>query len=375
MVVGDGIVIAGPGHEAVDAADAVHHARGVVRMPWQGDQVVALLDEAIERGALVELAVIDDVLEPVRELRAHVVEVAKLAAVEERALDFPERPLRPRLVVGVSASNGHWTKLVVTRECEEARIVDGLIALPAEHDRLLAVVLALARAAVEPDERAVVSVHQRVQVIRLVESEVLPLARYKHVRQCLYHCRLASRELDLVGRPVALGHLAGSVVGRGQARCRPGGRAHRAHVPLHAGVTTIEALGAQHLEHALRGDVGELRHQLGDPRPPCVDLRGARRARRAWRDRDVLGVAALCVRREQRADGVAAHADGASDRAPRLALLREQGDLVRELRATAPRRGHAASAWAVTVPMTPSSARSTGDRRASASRITAYFTH
>src|SRR5882672_3138852 len=163
MVVGDGIVIAGPGHEAVDAADAVHHARGVVRMPWQGDQVVALLDEAIERGALVELAVIDDVLEPVRELRAHVLEVAKLAAVEERALDFPERPLGPRLVVRVSAPNGQWTKFVVTREREESRIVDRLIALPSEHDGLLTIVFALMRAAGEPGERAVVPVHQRVE--------------------------------------------------------------------------------------------------------------------------------------------------------------------------------------------------------------------
>ena len=83
MVIGNSVVIAGPGDEAVDAAYAVDHARGVVRTPGQRDQVVALLGESFERGALVEPAVIDDVLEPVRELRAHIVEVAKLATVEE----------------------------------------------------------------------------------------------------------------------------------------------------------------------------------------------------------------------------------------------------------------------------------------------------
>jgi len=90
VVIGDSIVIASPGHEAVDAADAIDDARGVVRMPRQGDEVRALLGEALEGGALVEASMVDDMVEPVRELGAHVLEVAKLAAVEERALDFPE---------------------------------------------------------------------------------------------------------------------------------------------------------------------------------------------------------------------------------------------------------------------------------------------
>jgi hypothetical protein len=78
----------------------------------------------------------------VRELRAHIVEVAELAAVEERALDLPKRALLPWLVVGVPASYGERTNLVVAREREKERIADGLIALPAQYDRLLAVVLA-----------------------------------------------------------------------------------------------------------------------------------------------------------------------------------------------------------------------------------------
>jgi hypothetical protein len=44
-------------------------------MSRQRDQVLVLVGEALERGALFELPVVDEMLEPVRELRAHVVEV------------------------------------------------------------------------------------------------------------------------------------------------------------------------------------------------------------------------------------------------------------------------------------------------------------
>jgi hypothetical protein len=90
VVVRHGVVIAGPGDEAVDAAHAVHHARGVVGVPRQRDEVIALVGEALERGALVEHAMVDDAVEPVDELRAHVVEIAECPAIEERALDLPE---------------------------------------------------------------------------------------------------------------------------------------------------------------------------------------------------------------------------------------------------------------------------------------------
>lgn len=46
--------------------------------------MVALLGETLERGALFELAVIDDVLEPVRELRGHVVEVEVLPLAHDQ---------------------------------------------------------------------------------------------------------------------------------------------------------------------------------------------------------------------------------------------------------------------------------------------------
>jgi len=100
VLVRDGVLIARPRNEAVDAAYAVHDARCVVRVTRQRHEVLLFLGEALERGALVELAVIDDALEPVRELRAHIVEVAKLAAVEEGAFDFPKGALGARLQQG-----------------------------------------------------------------------------------------------------------------------------------------------------------------------------------------------------------------------------------------------------------------------------------
>src|SRR5690606_24151952 len=133
----------------VDAAHAVDDARRVVGVAREANEVLLLLVEALERGALVVLAVIDDALEPVGELLTHVVEVAELAAIEEGALHLPEGALGPRLVVRVSASDRERAKLVVARKGEEARIVDGLVALPSQHDRLLAVVLAYDRARAE----------------------------------------------------------------------------------------------------------------------------------------------------------------------------------------------------------------------------------
>lgn len=90
VVVGGGVEVAAPGNEAVDGADARDDARGVVRVAGQRDEVFPLLGEALERSALVALAVVDDGVEPVRELGAHVVEVAELAAVQERSLHLPE---------------------------------------------------------------------------------------------------------------------------------------------------------------------------------------------------------------------------------------------------------------------------------------------
>ena len=90
VVVGDRIRIAIPGHEAVDGAHAVDDTGGVVRVTRARNEVLAFFGKTLERRALVELPVIDDMVKPVRELGAHVVEVAEFATVEERPLDFPK---------------------------------------------------------------------------------------------------------------------------------------------------------------------------------------------------------------------------------------------------------------------------------------------
>src|ERR1035438_10205335 len=90
VVVGNGVAIAIPIDEAVDAAYAVDDACGIVGMTRKRDEMLALVGEALEGRALVATAVIHDVVHPDGELAAHVVEVAKRASVEKRALDFPK---------------------------------------------------------------------------------------------------------------------------------------------------------------------------------------------------------------------------------------------------------------------------------------------
>lgn len=94
VLVGDGVAVAVPVDEAVDAADAVGNAGGVVGVARQRNELVLLLlDEALETCAPAPPSLVDDGVEPSDELEAQVVEVAKGAAIEERALEFPETAL------------------------------------------------------------------------------------------------------------------------------------------------------------------------------------------------------------------------------------------------------------------------------------------
>ena len=139
VIVGDGVGVALEGDEAVDGTEAVEDPGGVVGMARQRHQMLALLGEAIERGLSVAAALVSDGVDPVRELGPHVLEVDEGAAVEEGADKLPEAALDPGLGVGLAA-HGAGAKLVVGGEGEEARVVDGLLSFPAEHDALLAVV-------------------------------------------------------------------------------------------------------------------------------------------------------------------------------------------------------------------------------------------
>jgi hypothetical protein len=304
MLVGDGVPVTLPVDEAVDAAHAVGDARRVIRMAREGNEFALLLGEALETGVAVSSSQVDDGVEPRDELDAQVVQVAERTAVEERALELPEASLHAWLCIGVPA-HGPGSELVVRCEREKARVVDGLGTLPPERDELLAVVRAALGAALEALERAHVPIKERVEVVATEDVEELPRAVGEDVRECLHGEVLTAGELDRVRGPVALGHLAGPVAGRCEARRGLVPWARRPHVSLDRGVAAVEPLTLEDLEHALRGDVRVAPEQLVDPASEGVDLLGARGVLRS-RDRGMRAVALRLVRGEHRFDGVAA---------------------------------------------------------------------
>ena len=151
VVVRDGVAIALPVDVAVDAAEAVGDTGRVVGVGRQRAQVRSFLAEPVERALPVTQARVDDAIHPVGELGAEVVAIAEGASVEERALVLPEAALGARLGIGAT-SYGSGADAVVCREGEVVRVVDGLLALPAQDDGLLAVVLAGRGVAVEACE-------------------------------------------------------------------------------------------------------------------------------------------------------------------------------------------------------------------------------
>src|SRR6185295_1169824 len=108
--------------------------------------------------------------------------VAERAAVEERALEVPERSLDPGLGVWIAADCTR-PELIMSREREEPWIVDRLCALPAQHHGLLAVVRAAVGAALEAAEGVLVPVHECVQVIGRVDRVRLARAVRQHARE------------------------------------------------------------------------------------------------------------------------------------------------------------------------------------------------
>ena len=171
VVIGDGVPVSHPLDVAVDAAEAIRDARGVVGMLRQRDQVGCLVAKPIEGRLTMTGTSIDDAIEPVGELRREVIAIAKGAAVEERALVLPEAPFDTWFGVGFPAHGG-GPDPVVCGEGEIPRIVDGLRSLPAEHDGFLAVVLAPDGAAAEAREGALVAVHEGEEIGRGEDSEV-----------------------------------------------------------------------------------------------------------------------------------------------------------------------------------------------------------
>jgi len=369
VVVRDRVPVAFPIHETIDAAQAVRDASGVVGMAREGNELaLLLLGESLEACAPSPPSLINDGVEPRAELEAQVGHVAERPAVEKGALELPKTPLDAGFCIGIP-THGAGPELVVRREGEEARIVDGLGPLPAQGDKLLAVVRARVGAALEAVERADVSVEERVEVVALEDVEEFPGAVREDVGERLHGEALAGGELDRVRGPVALGHLGGPVAGRREARrgLVPGAR--RPHVLLHRGVAAIETLALEDLEHTLRGDVRVAGEQLADPAMVGVDLLGPRGVLRS-RERGVFALALHLVRGEHRLDGVAADAHRPCDLTLSHPGRGERHDLVDEFLAGAPGGRHAARSCPVTaVSVRPRAAR-TGPSATSPSRTT-----
>lgn len=342
VVVGYGVAVAVDGDEAVGAADAVEDARRVVRVERQRPQEGPLLGEHLELGAtrlLVPAAVAGGVL-PLGELAAEVLDVAEAPAVEEAPLELPESALDPGLVVGVPWAAGDWPELVVSGECEEAGVVDGLAPLPAEHHRLLVVVLAGLGGTLEPGEGGEVAVHEGVEIAALEDGVALAGRVGEHVREELDRLAAAGGEVDGEGRPVALGHLARSVSHRRQAGSGHRPRPDCADVLLHRRVAAVEAGLPQLLEDPLCGDLRVALEELGHLGAERVDLARPRDTR-GLLDGGVVCEAGLPVLGEQFTDGVAAHREGSRDGPAGEALVVEGDHLVHQLRARGPGHGWA----------------------------------
>ena len=69
-----------------------------------------------------------------------------------------------------------WSKSIVRRKCHEARIVDGLRTLPAQHHCLLAIVLARCREAIEVLECLDMAIEQRMKVRPVIKSIISSMA-------------------------------------------------------------------------------------------------------------------------------------------------------------------------------------------------------
>src|SRR5690606_35550708 len=163
VVVGHRVAIASILDEAVEPAHAVDDARGVVGMARQRYQVRRLFGEALERAPALAPPLVD-AIEPNAQLGAKIVEIAKFTPYQEGALVRPEAALDVGTQVRISAPRPR-THLVMGAEGQKTWIVDRLVALPADHHRLLAVVLAALGDATEALEALHVSRHQRVDVV------------------------------------------------------------------------------------------------------------------------------------------------------------------------------------------------------------------
>lgn len=94
---------------------------------------------------------------PVHELSLEVLQVAEAAAAEEAQEQLVEAALDAGLAVG-GVADGHHAELVVGGEIDKPRVEDGLVTLPAQHHRFLAVIDATMRCTPEALEGVPVAI-------------------------------------------------------------------------------------------------------------------------------------------------------------------------------------------------------------------------
>ena len=102
VLVGQRIPVALPGDEALDVAQPVEHAGGVVGVARQRPQQRLLLGEQLEARApahALERPQVGDGVHPVGELGLEVGEVAEAAPAKEAQRELAKTPLDPGLVV------------------------------------------------------------------------------------------------------------------------------------------------------------------------------------------------------------------------------------------------------------------------------------
>lgn len=185
------------------------------------------------------------------------------------------------------------------------------------------------------------AVHQGEEV-GAVEDPVALAARVpEHVAKELHDRPGCVGEGNGVRRPVVLGHLAGSVRGRLQARCGLGRRTHASDMAFDRGVSAPVPYGAQLLEGPLGRDLRVHREQFHDA--PGEGGHQAVTGYTTWRrgQRGVGYILIAGVLRQNLAESASVHTEGARGRPAADALSVVCEDLVNQFLAVTP-RGHRA---------------------------------